>query len=197
MYTEKQLLNGLRNKELDAYEELFFKYHGRLVLFARKFTGNLEFAQDIVQDAFMALWEKADGLTINTSPKAYLFQAVRNRSLNLNRHLNVKQAVQNEMVSKITEVEQNIYSNFDDPFYSLLELEMKQKIEMVIESMPEKCQLVFKMSRREQKKNKEIANEMGISVKMVEKYMSTALRILRSKLSDYMAILLLILLKNL
>ena len=196
MYTEKQLLNGLKNKELDAYEELFFKYHGRLVLFARKFTGNLEIAQDIVQDAFLALWEKSGELTINTSPKAYLFQAVRNRSLNQNRHLIVKQSVQDELISKTAEAERNIYSNFDDPFYSLLELEMEQKIEMVIDSLPEKCRVVFKMSRREQKKNKEIAQEMDISVKMVEKYISTALRILRSNLSDYMGILLLMLLKS-
>ena len=193
----EQLLIGLKRKELKAYEEIFFRYHGRLVLFARKFTGDLTIAQDIVQDAFLTLWEKSESITILDSPKAYLFQAVRNKALNYNRHLQVKQSVRDELIAKINEAEKITYSDFNDPFYSLLEQEMEQKIEILIDSMPEKCREVFKMSRHDHLKNKEIADKMGISVKMVEKYISKSLQILRTELSDYMSILLLILLKNL
>jgi RNA polymerase sigma-70 factor (ECF subfamily) len=193
----EQLLIGLKNKELKAYEEIFFRYHGRLVLFARKFTGDLTVAQDIVQDAFLTLWEKSESITILDSPKAYLFQAVRNKALNYNRHLQVRQSVREDLISKIATAEKMIYSDFNDPFYSLLEQEMEQKIEILIDSMPEKCREVFKMSRHDHLKNKEIADKMGVSVKMIEKYISKALQILRTELSDYISILLLILLKNL
>ena len=197
MYDHKeQLLIGLKRKELKAFEEIFFRYHGRLVLFARKFTGDLSAAQDLVQDAFLALWEKSETITIHDSPKAYLFQAVRNKALNYNRHLQVKQAVREDLISKIETAEKAFFSDFNDPFYSLLEQEMEQKITILIDSMPEKCREVFKMSRQDHLKNKEIADKMGISVKMVEKYISKALLVLRVELSDYMSILLLILLKD-
>ena len=193
---KEQLISGLKRKELKAFEEIFFRYHGRLVMFARKFTGDLSAAQDLVQDAFLALWEKSETITIHDSPKAYLFQAVRNKALNYNRHLQVKQAVREDLISKIETAEKAFFSDFNDPFYSLLEQEMEQKITILIDSMPEKCREVFKMSRQDHLKNKEIADKMGISVKMVEKYISKALLVLRVELSDYMSILLLILLKD-
>ena len=136
----EQLLTGLKKRDIKAYEEIFFKYHGRLVLFARKFTGDLELAQDIVQDAFLTLWEKSDSLTINHHPKAYLFQAVKNKALNHKRHLQVKQSARQEMISKINALEKSVYYDINDPFYSLLELEMEQRIEKGINSMPEKMQ---------------------------------------------------------
>ncbi len=197
MFENKEhLLAGLRKKDTDAYKELFFRYHGRLVLFARKFTGDLEAAQDIVQDAFLTLWEKSDLLMINISPKAYLFQAVRNRALNYNRHTQVKQNVHNGLLSKIDAAERVIYSDSDDPFCSLLELEMEQKIEVTISAMPEKCREIFVMSRQDNLKNREIAEKMGITVKMVEKQMSKALRILRTQLSEYVNLFLIILLTH-
>mgnify|MGYP001404352953 CR=1 FL=1 len=186
----EELLAGLRRKDLKAFEEIFFKYHGRLVLFAHKFTGDLEVARDIVQDAFLVLWEKSETITINDSPKSYLFQAVKNKALNYNRHLLVRQSVKNELVSKIYAEEKKFYSNTENPFFSLLEKEVEQKIESVIAGMPRKCQTVFKMSRKENLKNKEIAANLNISVKMVEKYISKALYILKTELSDYMGVLL-------
>lgn len=190
----KQISIGLRNKDLKIYKELYFQYHGRLTLFACKFTGDLETAQDIVQDAFMTLWEKSDTLTIQTSPKAYLFQAVRNRSLNHFRHMGARQNVLDKLVAKIDFEERNVYSDFNNPFDSLLELELGQKISEVVDAMPDKCREVFVLSRHKELRNREIAEKMGISVKMVEKHISKALRILRLELSDYTNILILALL---
>jgi len=198
MYDNKiQLIEGLKNKELKAYEELFFRYHGRLVLFANKFTFDLQAAQDIVQDAFLNLWEKSDYLTIKSSPKAYLFQSIKNSCLNYKRHLNIGHSVKDELALKINTAEKLAYSDFNDPYYSLLELEIGQKIETVIDSMPEKCSQVFKLSRQNNLKNREIAEKLGISEKMVEKHISKALLILRHELSEYIGALLLILLKSL
>jgi RNA polymerase sigma-70 factor (ECF subfamily) len=192
MGNKEQLLSDLKNREVKAYEELFFKYHGRLVLFALKFTGDLQVAKDIVQDAFLGLWEKADH--INSSPKAYLFQSVKNSSLNHLRHLKIDPAVKDEVSYKISVAERMEYFDFKDPYYSLLELDMQERIEQTINSLPEKCLLVFNLSRKEHLKNKEIAEKLNISLKSVEKHISKALSVLRLELSDFIGILLFILL---
>ncbi len=151
----------------------------------------MQVSQDLVQDAFMKLWEQYQAGSAITSPKAYLFQAVRNNCLNHYRHLKTKYTVEEELASKINSLEKSVYFDNDSPLQSLLELEMKEKIEDLIETMPEKCQKVYKMSRHDLLKNKQIAEQLGISGKMVEKHISKALMILNSGLKDYLGIILL------
>ena len=186
-------LSGLKRKDIKAFEELFFKYHGRLVLFANKFTGDLQISQDLVQDAFLKLWEKPEIISTIESPKAYLFQAVRNNCLNHCRHLNIKHCVEEELGTKINSLEKAASIDYYDPLHSLLEHEIGDKIDEIVQSMPEKCRQVFKMSRRDFRKNKQIAKELSISVKMVEKHISKALSLLRLGLSEYMTALLILL----
>ncbi len=150
----------------------------------------MQVSRDLVQDAFFILWERADELDIKQSPKAYLFQAVKNSCLNYSRHLTFKQSVENDIENKITELEKQVYNDDSSPYFSLIEQELQEKINEVIESMPVKCRQVFKMSRKEHLKNREIAAELDISVKMVEKHISRALTILRSELADYLPIIL-------
>ena len=188
--SDKNIIAGLKNRELKIFEELFFNYHGRLVLFANKFIGDMQVSRDLVQDAFFILWEKADQLEIKQSPKAYLYQAVKNSCLNYNRHLSIKQYAEGKILQNISELEKQVYQNSDSPYFSLLEMELEDKIAEVIESLPDKCREVFKMSRFEYLKNREIADKLGVSAKTVEKHISKALVILRRDLADYMGILL-------
>jgi len=181
----ENILTRLKRKNLNAYRELFLKYHGRLVLFANKFTGDLQVSQDLVQDAFLKLWEKPEILQNIKSPKAYLFQSVRNNCRNYQRHLQIKHSAEEELAFQIDTFEKEALLNYKDPLHSLYEMEMEQEIEKIIQSLPDKCREVFKMSRRDHMKNLEIARELGISVKMVEKHISKALAIMRSKLSDF------------
>ncbi|NCB09186.1 MAG: RNA polymerase sigma-70 factor [Bacteroidia bacterium] len=185
------LISGLNRKNINAYRELFFKYHGRLVLFANKFTGDIQVSQDLVQDAFLKLWEKELPETIE-SPKSYLFQAVKNSCLNHHRHINIKNAVEKKLAEKINAFEKSGFYDINDPLHSLLEHEIGDKVEKIVQSMPEKCREIFRMSRRDFLKNKQIALEMGISEKMVEKHISKALALLRKGLSDYLTILLIL-----
>jgi DNA-directed RNA polymerase specialized sigma24 family protein len=104
---------NVKKDKLKTFEELFFKYHGRLVLFSVRFTGSLQASQDIVQDSFIALWEKPDSFVFNVSPRAYLFQTVRNKSLNFIRdnhtHLTIEQelALKFEMIKLKSRKPQN------------------------------------------------------------------------------------------
>lgn len=150
----------------------------------------MQVSRDLVQDAFVILWDKADELDIKTSPKAYLYQAIKNSCLNYNRHLNIVQNAESNLALKIAELEKEVYQDSSSPYFSLIEMELEEKIAEVIESMPDKCKEVFKLSRFEHLKNKEIAEKLGISVKMVEKHISKALIILRRDLAEYIGILL-------
>ena len=188
--SDKNIIAGIKKRELKIFEELFFNYHGRLVLFANKFIGDMQVSRDLVQDAFFILWEKADQLEIKQSPKAYLYQAVKNSCLNYNRHLSIKQSAEGKILQNIVELEKQVYQNTDSPYFSLLEMELEDKIAEVIEGMPDKCREIFKLSRFEYLKNREIAEKLGISVKAVEKHISKALVILRRDLADYVGILL-------
>jgi RNA polymerase sigma-70 factor (ECF subfamily) len=171
---------GSFHQDIKAFEELFFLYHGKLVVFANTFIGDLQTAKDIVQDVFLSYWEKAG--RVRTSPKAYLYQSVRNACLNHFRHQKIDLRVKESISHKISVQERSQYQYFDDPYHSLLELEIEDKIREVIQSLPEKCRLVFMLSRNAHMKNKEIADFLGISVKAVEKHLSRALCVLRHEL---------------
>lgn len=194
---EGKSINNFRQKQLqlESFKDIFYKYHGRLVLFANKFTGDMEASRDLVQDAFLKLWEKSDSVSIK-SPKAYLFQAVRNNCLNYARHINIKRAADKKLAEEMKKLENSIYFESADPLKALFEKEIENKIQDLVQSMPEKCRKVYQLSRNDYLKNKEIAIRLGISVKMVEKHISKALRILRSGVSEHIGILLLVLFKN-
>ncbi len=181
----------LKRKKVDAYKKLFFQFHGRLVLFANTFTGDMQVSQDLVQDAFAMLWEKFNAQTKIESPKAYLFQAVRNACLNHQRHLKIKYTFEGQFANEAASAETSNFSASDDPLLTLLELELENKVDHIVNAMSDKCRQAYKMSRQDFLKNKKIAEELGISEKMVEKHITKALSILRSELSNYLGFLLL------
>ena len=192
----KILFSAGKQKDPEAYRDLFFHYHGRLVLFAHKFTGDLQVSQDIVQDAFLKLWEKSPALDSFNTPRAYLYQSVKNSCLNHLRHNKIRHSVEGKLLKHFQETENASLPDTGDPLESLLEQDAQDKIDAIIASMPDKCRQVFLLSRHEMLKNKEIAEKMGISVKMVEKQISRALLILRLHLSEYFSLALLLLMQK-
>lgn len=192
----KILFSAGKQNSPDAYRDLFYQYHGRLVLFAHKFTGDLQISQDIVQEAFLNLWEKSPSLNTLETPKAYLYQSVKNSCLNHLRHNKIRHTVEGRLLRHMQESEKVSMPDAGDPLESLLEQDVQDKIDEIIRSMPEKCRQVFLLSRHERLKNKEIAERMGVSVKMVEKQISKALLILRLRLSEYFSLALLLLIQK-
>lgn len=177
-----------------VFEQLFFKYHGRLVLYANKYLQDMDLSRDVVQEAFYNLWQKSDTFSFDDAPKSYLFQTVKNKSLNCLRYHGHRS---NEGIDSDTQlhlIESDYLSSSDNPFSSLLEAELEDKMQDVINTLPEKCRDIFLMSRYEDLKNREIAEKLQISVKMVEKQMSKALRILREELAEYMVLFIALLL---
>ena len=178
----KGLFSSTRNPEL--FDDLFRQYSKPLFYYAAKFVED-EVARDLVQDVFVKLWDNQD-LTIKLSLNALLFTMVRNNCL---QHLE-KQKVRNKYLesTKLVIQEEELRFYIDERT-SLIEQELENKLNEVLDSLPDRCRQIFVMSRYENKKNREIADELEISVKAVEKQITKALATIRTEMKDYLPLL--------
>jgi len=158
-----------------AYRQLFDQYYQRLVLFAHKYLGDLESARDIVQEFYLYLYESRHAITIQTSLKSYLYSSVRNRCLNQVKHEQVK-----EKHRKISRTEANISAPDLEEMMDAVELEAK--VYEIVSRLPEKCRQIYIKSRVDGKRNREIADELNLSIRTVETQISKALKSLKDNL---------------
>lgn len=169
----------LRLKEGDerAFKALFQKYYSAMCHFAHQFLKDREMAEETVQELFVRIWEKRSTLNIETSVKHYFFRSIRNQCLNQIQH----QKIKNQYASRIME---SSHQEIDpDQYY--LEVNLLQRIEKSIDSLPAKRQEIFRLSREQGLKYKEIAEELNISIKTVEAQMGLALKHLRDELKEF------------
>ncbi len=171
-----------KNIDEKYFEEIFREYFIPLTSFAGKYTRDLDEAKDIVHQVFGNLWEKRKDLHVETSIRSYLFTSVHNRCLNYIR--DNKKFVE----AGLPDGESNLYAYIDHEDY-LENEELRNRIHQALDQLPEKCRRIFVLSRFEEKKYREIASELDISIKTVETQMSKALKILKEKLADYLGII--------
>ena len=135
--------------------------------------GDVNIAEELVQDVFVRLWERPDKLQQATSIKAYLYRAVINSSLN---HLTRQKTIKKH--------HQDISADLTDAYLENVheEQELKIWIYKEIERLPEQCKKVFKLNRFDGLKYKEIAQQLNISEKTVENHIIHALKLLRSRM---------------
>lgn len=163
-----------------GYELLFRRYYRALCSHAVRFVYSKEVAEDIVGDIFLVLWKNKVYEKINTSFRAYLYAAVRNRAFNYLKW-EFKKDVDIDMI-----LENNQNHVFEETPQTMLQFdELFQKIENSITALPPQCQRVFLMSRFENKKNREIADELEIALKTVEAHIMKALAQMRNSLNGY------------
>jgi RNA polymerase sigma-70 factor, ECF subfamily len=153
-----------------AFETLFKANYQRLVMYARRFLNDQDAAQDIVQAVFVKLWERRTELVI-ANPLSYLMRAVHNRCIN-----ELKVSHQHVPID-------NAQPFFDDDNEALPDEALIQTVQNVIRQLPEQRQRIFRMSRFEGLKYREIAAVLGLSIKTVEAQMGKALQFMREHLS--------------
>ncbi|MCU4154588.1 RNA polymerase sigma-70 factor [Carboxylicivirga sp. A043] len=187
---DMQIGNLSSDERAVVFEQLYMKYHGRLVLYVNKYVHDTELAKDIVQEVFTAFWKQIEHRTFKGNAKAYLFQAVRNKALNTIRDNKKLQTIDETPAAVMNAAERSVVCNPDNPFTSLLELELEEQFGQVMNRLPKGCVEVFQMSRNEGLKNKEIAERMGVSVKMVEKQITKALFVFRKEFAELLSIFL-------
>ncbi len=182
---DNQLLETLKAGDITAFEMLFRSYYQPLCNYAYTFVQDRDEAEEIVQTTFLAVWERKEALEIRTAVKPYLYAMVRNACLNVLKHEKVKKQ---HAVVQMAVGERSVES----VARTVMASELETKIYEAMDTLPEQCRLVFKLSRFEELKYSEIAEQLNISVKTVENHMGKALRIMREQLRDYLPLLIVI-----
>ncbi|GAA4274549.1 RNA polymerase sigma-70 factor [Aquimarina gracilis] len=156
----------------------FFKSHSKLL---RNYVyykfGDLDQAEDIVQDAFIKLWNNCSKVPLDKA-KSYIYTIATNLGISNTRHQKVKFKYQDYVVQRNTDV------NNESPEFIALEKEYMEKLKNAIAALPERQREVFLLSRIDKKTYKEIAELSNVSVKAIEKLMHKALVALRKKLGN-------------
>jgi len=168
------------------FDSLFRDYYQDLCRFAYTYLRDESKSDDIVQEVFIHLWEKSKSLSEIKSWKAYLFRAVRNRSIDVLRK---------EMRLSITSVDDENVQELSFYDYSIDKMdsdELKNIIEESIENLPNKCRNIFVLSREAKLSYMEISEELGVSRKTVENQIGIALKKIRKNLVDSKVISLLL-----
>lgn len=176
------MVNEMNNA---LFEDIFRQYSKPLFYYAAKFVGD-EVAKDIVQDTFVKLWADKS-LVITKSLNSLLFTTIRNRCLQQLEKQKVRSKYAESTKLKLQSEELQYYM---EERSSLIEQELEDKLNEVLNTLPERCRQIFMLSRFENKKNREIAEELDISVKAVEKQISKALTNIRIEMKDYLPLLL-------
>jgi RNA polymerase sigma-70 factor (ECF subfamily) len=185
----ENLLFDLKKGDKKAFTQIFQIYNSRLSHFAKAYVIDPDIAMNMVQDAFLKLWENIKELKESTSISAYLYTITRNNCLNYLKHQKVEAKYHQKIIKNSLELELN-YGALKRLEYDLYDFEEVQRIiDKTIELLSPQCKQVFMLSRFENQSNAEIAEKLGITVKAVEANITRALKIFRLELKDYLSLL--------
>lgn len=182
---EAKILQKLKEGDEATYIVLFRDYYIPLCNYAKRYLGRKDLAEDVVSETFFNIWNKRETLDIKISLKSYLFQAVCNNSLYYLRKSKKEESLDDYLVKNSVEREGWGNAQIESPSDLLLVKDLSEKIKMGVDKLPPQQKTTFKLKRYEGKKNKEIAEIMGLSVKTVEMHLAKALLSLRTYLRDY------------
>ena len=178
MVKKRHLVRRIKRSDTEAFRELFEIYQRDIFNFLHFKLGNIEAAEDLLQDVFIKIWERRCQLRENTSIKSFLFTIARPAALNHLRHNQIVLKFQVEQTNKVS-AEQAEYLEFE-------RIEIQNILMRAITNLPEKSRVAFMMNRFEELTYHEIADRLNISVKTVESHMGRALRLLRESLGNYL-----------
>lgn len=164
------------------FERVYLDLYDALFRYAFTMLHDNIMAEEIVHLVFLKLLDRNGPIVIHTSLKAYLYRSVNNECLNYIKHQKVKRAFE-------VKASKTMSTKTETPLVKFQYEELEQQVKEAIGELPEQCRTIFQMSRFEELKYAEIANQLDLSIKTVETQMSRALKKLRIRLADYLPIL--------
>lgn len=167
------LLQCIKKNDQGALERLFEKYYYRLCEFAFQYVRSVDLAEEVVSDVYLKVWKNRHKMEIKTNFKAYLYTATRNQALNYLE----KEKREFEPLDDI------LFGKPSDDYHPDEELifqELENHIEELINKLPPRCKLIFKLSRIEGFTYREIADILSVSIHTVQNQMVKAVKKLGS-----------------
>lgn len=180
---EETLVINLLNQDSDkAFRYLYTKYTATLRYFAAKYIDDDATIEDIIQDAFLNLWEKHDEFQSENAVKAYLYKIVRSFSIDIIRHRNIAHKYAEQILLQGEEEQEFFLEN-------IIESEVFHMLQTVFDELPPACKEVYQLSLSG-KSHEEISRELNISVNTVKKHKNNANHYMRDKLKHVLSVLL-------
>jgi RNA polymerase sigma-70 factor (family 1) len=174
-YSDEQLLALLKGSDHEAFTELYNRYWRRLFAAAANQLDHPAEAEELVQDLFLDLWNRRQELVITSSLSSYLSVSVNYKIINRMARRHRERIHLNSLAANVIDHSLEEHLSF---------AELKERLERILSELPEKCKLVFTLSRTEGLTRRQISRELGIAEKTVESHLTRALRQLRSGLSS-------------
>jgi len=182
-YTDAKLLSLLKKDDIQAFEEIYHRYWKLLLSIALHKLNDLSEAEEIIQDVFIDVWKRRTVLEISASLKSYLAGAVKFKVYTtLASRYRMKQKRDALQDLPVTSLEPGA-----DEIYQLKVLQ--ERITAASNALPERCRLIYNLSRESGYSNKQIAYQLHISEKTVETQITRALKHLRSVLQGMLSLL--------
>jgi RNA polymerase sigma-70 factor (ECF subfamily) len=167
------------------FKEIYVSHYSKLKRFAKEYVVADEDAENIVQDVFTHLLENWTLLSTYQNIFSYLFLITKNKCTDFLRHKMVVQKAADEIAE---EYYLSLKASFDslDSFnqHSFSQEDIEEIVQKALNTLPERCREIFIKNKIEGKKQKEIAEELNISVNTIESQMAIAYKKLRIELKD-------------
>lgn len=178
--TTEEAFDKLKKGDEKAFELIYKEYFSRLCLLSRKIVGDSVIAEDIVQQLFFTLWNNRAKIIIETTGGGYLARSVYNLSL---QHIR-----QNTIRGRHhTIIYDNSYASdsyFDQQLDIASDDEKIERLRKAMQLLPEQCRTILTLSRFNNERSTEIAEELNLSVRTVENQLYIALKKLKEHFND-------------
>lgn len=180
--TDLELTHLLKQDDAAAFTEIYDRYWKRIFVVAHKRLDDQHEAEEIVQDIFLNFWRKRETFVLTTGLQNYFAIAVKFEILDVMRKRASSLKYEEELSFSYTEADESMLRAMDLQ-------ELQAKLQLAVNALPEKCQLVFKLKYELGYSQKQIAGEMNISEKTVEAHLAKAKKTLKGKFGGLMGII--------
>ncbi|QIL41649.1 RNA polymerase sigma-70 factor [Pedobacter sp. HDW13] len=177
------LIELLKCDSMPAFDELYCRYWEMLYDIAYKKLKDKDDAKDLVHDLFLQLWNSRASLNVYRSFSGFLFVSLKNKIIDKQR-LTANRLNKNTDIASETVTHQNTV--YDQVYYNELNSFLNHQIDL----LPEKMKEIYRLSREENLSLEEIANRLSISTQTVKNQLTTAVKRLRQKISQYLSVIL-------
>lgn len=174
---DSTLAASIKAGDQKAFQEFYKRYYPTLRAYLFRMGFDKERAQDIIQQAFLYIWEHRDGIKPDKSLRAYIFRMAYTRGLNAHRD-----SARFDTSEMLSELPASAADPHDDTQYSL----MQQQLGKCIQALPERRRLTFELCFLQELSYKEAAEVMQVSVKTIENNMTAALKSIRVCMKSYL-----------